>query len=288
MKILLTGGTGFVGKNILPILREKHNVDAPTRKELDIKNQYEVESYLKKGCYDVVIHSANTNPTKNPLYDNAVNMTEDTIRGYLNISKLNYLYEKMFYIGSGAEYGKSRPICKVKETDIGEIIPEDSYGIAKYIINELANKSKNIYNFRVFGCYGPYDHESKFITHVIRCILNNQDVTIRQNCMFDYLHVYDLGKVLNEAIEKKLDFHDYNVASGVPISLGDIASKVCNEMNVNSKIIYLKNGWNLEYTANINRLKNEFQTVKSFISIDDGIRMQIEHERTFNHKNKGV
>lgn len=278
MKILLTGGSGFIGKNILPILRKKYKVDAPTRKELDIKDQNAVEDYLKKGCYDVVIHSANTNPAKNPIYDNDSKMTEDTIRCYLNLSRCSSLYGKMFYIGSGAEYGKTKPICLAKESDIGRVIPEDPYGIAKYVINELANKSHNIYNFRVFGCYGPYDHESKFITHVIRSILNKQDITIRQNCIFDYLHVYDLGKILNEAIEKNLYFHDYNVASGMPVSLGDIAAKVCKQMNVNNKIVYLKTGWNLEYTANIDRLKNEFQAVKSFIPIDEGIRMQIEFE----------
>lgn len=37
-KILFTGGTGFVGKNIIPILKEKYIVVSPSRKELDLKD----------------------------------------------------------------------------------------------------------------------------------------------------------------------------------------------------------------------------------------------------------
>lgn len=46
-KILLTGGSGFIGRNILPLLREKYCVVSPSRKELNLLEEAAVVEYLK-------------------------------------------------------------------------------------------------------------------------------------------------------------------------------------------------------------------------------------------------
>lgn len=278
-RILLTGGTGFVGKNILPILQERYEVEAPLRRELDLKDYHAVLEYVEKGKFDVIIHSANPNPVKNAKYDGMERMLEDSMRIFMNFYHVSHLCDKVIYFGSGAEFDKSKEIVDIREADIGCSVPLDIYGFSKFIMNELARKSNNIYNMRLFACYGPHDHESKFITHVIRCCLKKENITIRKNCYFDYLHVYDVAKVLIYFVENNMLYHDYNIASGNKISLLEIAKEVQRQMQVDNKIIIEHEGWNKEYTANIGRLNYESGTRKEFISLAEGIKMQIAFER---------
>lgn len=277
-KVLLTGSTGFVGKNIYPLLKDKYHIVAPTRQELDLKNTEAVYEYIEKGKFDTVIHSANPNPVKNAL-DNGDTMFEDSMRIFMNFYKARNLCGKLLYLGSGAEYDKSLEIVSIKEEEADRSIPKEYYGFSKYIMNELARGSNNVYNLRLFGCYGPYDHESKFITHAIRCCMRAEDITIRQNCYFDYMHVFDIAKVISWFIENNPKYHDYNVCSGKRISLKEIAEKVKEQMNSPKSVIILNDGFNREYTASNARLINEMIDTDSWIGIDEGIAMQIQWEK---------
>lgn len=279
-KILFTGGTGFVGKNVLPILRENHRVIAPTRQELDLNNSQAVKNYVINGEFDLIIHSANPNPVKNCVYDNSDNMFEDCMRIFMNFYNVRDYYDRMLYLGSGAEFDKTIDMKTINEKEVHRSMPKDVYGCTKFIMNELSQHSENVYNLRLFACYGPYDHESKFITHVIRCCLEHEDITIRQNCYFDYLHVYDLAKIMLCFIEAKhLKYHDYNIASGTKFTLLEIAKMVREQMNSSSKIIILNEGWNKEYTADIGRITDEFNINSQFLDLSKGIEAQIEFEK---------
>ena len=145
-------------------------------------------------------------------------------------------------------------------------------------MNIDAKNSNNIYNLRIFGCYGIGDAKGKFIRDAIDCCLTNNAITIRQNCMFDYMYVEDLGKILLELLPRQLSFHDYNVCSGKRISLEEIAKIVNKQMNNNKQIKFLKDGWNKEYTASNARLLKEINNFK-FTSIDDGILKQIQWQK---------
>ena len=279
-KILLTGGSGLIGSNILPIIRKEHDVISPGRSELNILDTQEVENYIKSNHFDIVIHCANPNGVKNPL-DQDVNMVEGSLRCFMNFYRLREYYGKMFYLGSGAEFSKTRDMISISEESFDELVPPDEYGFAKYIMNELAEQSENVYNIRVFACYGPGDHESKFITHCIRDIRDGvPELTIRQDCVFDYMHVYDLAGLLLRLIAKEdaYKYHDYNVSSGEKYLLSEIANIVREEMQSDIPVHVLKDGYNFEYSASNQRIIDEIGSY-SFISLRDGIRMQIEAER---------
>lgn len=273
-KILFTGGTGFIGRNILPILQTHYQVLSPTRSELNLLDEKAVYRYLSANKIDYVIHGANATPAKNPL-DKPERMLADSLRAYFALKKCHNLYEKMFYFGSGAEFDKRRDIISITENEFGQEIPADDYGFAKFIMNQDARTSQNIYNLRVFGCYGPTDAKTKFIRDTIDCCLENRPITIRQNCMFDYIYVADLGNIILELIEKKLSYHDYNVCSGKRISLSNIAQIIKEKMQNPYPIEISQKGWNREYTADNTRLLQEIGNF-NFTSIENGINQQIE------------
>lgn len=278
-KVLLLGASGFVGRNIIDVLKKNFEVSAPSRKELELRDTKAVETFVKYGNFDVIVNCANPNPVKNNICDSQNNMAQDSLRIFMNFYRMSEFYNKMIYLGSGAEFNKQYDIKQIRESDIiFRVIPEDVYGCTKYTMNELAQKSEKIYNLRLFACYGPYDHESKFITHCIQCCLRKEPITIRQNCMFDYLHVYDLAQIISRAIEVPLKYHDYNIASGRRISLEEIAQIVKREMSSPEDIHILTPGWNNEYTPDISRLE-ELISSHNFIPLEKGIQMQIAHEK---------
>lgn len=284
-KILLTGATGFIGRNILPILQKEYDVCAPKRQDLNLLDFETVRDFLHENRFDVVIQGANPNPVKNAQADKPENMLEDSMRMFMNFYQMQDCYGKLLYFGSGAEYGKSQDIVLGSETQIGETIPKDSYGLAKLWMNEITRSSKNLYNLRIFGCYGPYDHESKFLTHVIRCCLKKEPITIRQNCMFDYMQVNDLAKIISFIINHDMHYHDYNVCTGKPISLLDIAYQIRDELKSESPVVVMKDGMNKEYTGSNRRLLEELPSSFLFTTIKDGIKQQIDFERgQYNEK----
>jgi len=275
-KVLLTGKTGFIGRNILPFLTEKYDVDAPSRQELDLLDEDAVTGYVDKKNYDIILNMATPNPVKNPLHDNSSKMLRDSISIFLNFQRVSNSFGKMIYAGSGAEFNKKLDICSIKEDDFGRSIPEDDYGFAKYVMNEISAKSDNIYNLRLFAVYGPYDHESKFITHAINCCLRNEPVTIRKDCRFNYLHINDVVKFLSFLIENEVKHHDYNCCSGEHLLLSEIAKEVCKQMSTDYEVNILSPDLNNEYTGSCARFLSEYSGDMEFTSLSKGIEMQIE------------
>ena len=273
---LLTGGTGFIGRNIKPYLEKVCNLYAPKRAELNLYDEQKVREYICQNKIDVVIHSANPNPAKNQL-DKQETMFEDSIRIFMNLFKAQDCYQMMYTFGSGAEYDKSKDACLVTEEEETRSVPYDSYGLAKFTMNQIIGKNDKQCNLRIFACYGPTDHESKFITHVIHCCMRHEDITIRQDCYFDYMQVTDLARVVEYFLNNTPKYHSYNVCTGIRTSLSDIARIVKRQMNSDSNIVIFKEGWNKEYTGSNARLMSELGNF-DFITLEDGIKMQIESE----------
>ena len=277
--VLLTGGSGFVGRNISPILERNCNLLIPTRAELDLLDEQGLERYIKEHAVDVLVHSANPNPVKNPRDDGDKDMFAASVRSFMNVFRLRHLCPRILYLGSGAEFDKRRDLQKIKEEEVASSVPVDAYGEGKFVMNALAQDSKNVTNLRLFACFGPYDHDSKFITHCIRSVLLGRDITIRQDCRFDYLHVYDLAKVIDYFIHNEPKHRDYNIASGSSLLLSEIAQMVLDIMGSDLKVELLSPGLNKEYSASIGRLGNETGLPRQFMSLREGVEMQVEFEK---------
>jgi len=265
-KILLTGGSGFIGRNILEYLGQKYTVLAPTHDELDILNHFLVDDFIKNNKIDIIIHLA---------VGRGNTVFKDTLRMFVNIVKNSDKVEKIIIFGSGAEYNKKRNLIEVTEDKIGKYIPEDNYGLAKYFSNEVIKGLKNVVNLRLFGVFGKYEgYRFKFISNSIVKALLDLNIEIAQDVIFDYLYIDDLVHILQHFIENDFEYSDYNITPTESVSLIEI-TEIIREITKNkSEVVILNDGKNYQYTASNRRLM-EFVGDFTFTPYEESISQLI-------------
>lgn len=256
-KILITGSSGFIGRNLTENLQRTYEVLAPSRKELNLLEQENVESYLISNNFDIVIHAANTNNTRKKE-TTEFDVLDGNLRMFFNLKRCNTYYGKMYYFGSGAEYDGRHYIPFMKEEYFNTYIPRDPYGFSKYIMSTVSEKSDNIYDLRLFGVYGKYEEwERRFISNAICRALKGKEITLQKNMYFDYLWVKDLCNIMQWFIENEPQHKSYNVCRGVKIDLYSLAQIIRETVGIDCDIVVGEPGWKPEYTGNNNRLMME-------------------------------
>lgn len=260
MKILLTGGSGFVGRNVKEYLQQKgYDVYAPASNELDCLDEEKVKRWLQTYYYDVVLHFAVYGDTGDHVKD-AAKVLEYNLRIFYNFAKHDSLYGRMIYTGSGAEYDKRYPVQMVTEEDLKtRSLPIDQYGLMKYLVNQVIENSDNIYNLRLFGIFGKYeDWKIKFISNLCCKSLRGLPLSLRQNCYFDYLWIDDFCQMLEKFIKLEHPRHHvYNAVRGEKIDLLSLAH-IVNEIADESREIFVcQEGYANEYTASHDRIIQE-------------------------------
>jgi len=258
-KVLITGGTGFIGRNLQEYLKGKFNIFAPTHVELDLTDTLNVSKYISDHNIDVIINCAAYGIYGTEIQD----IVSRNLRMFFNIVRNLDKVKRIIHFGSGAEYDKSRPIIRIKEEDFDQRIPKDGYGFYKYICSKYIEESDKIVCLRLFGVYGKYDnYKFKFISNAIVKNLLRQDIVINQNVVFDYLFIDDLMPIVEYFILNKPKFKNYNVSPDESIDLITISNIINEISDYKSKIVVLKRGLNNEYTGDNSRLKNEIPNVK--------------------------
>ncbi len=270
-KILLTGGSGFIGRNILEELCKKYEISAPKHAELELADSGAVETYLKVNDFDIVIHAANIGGNRKT--NGIGGICEKNLRSFFNIARCKGHFGRMIQLGSGAEYDKGRPLKLVKETDFDSFVPTDEFGFYKYLCSKYITKEEGITCIRIFGCYGKYeDYEVRFISNAICKAVFGLPITItNKNVFFSYLYAKDLAKILDRFIEKSPTQKFYNVAPDSPVDLLSIAKKVIQVSGKNLKIILKNEGLGPEYSADNSLLRKELPHFK-FTSLEDGVQ----------------
>lgn len=256
-KILITGASGFIGRNLVESLQYDYDVYAPRRDELNLHEQGCVESYLKENCFDIIIHAANTNNTRRKETTNYESL-DGNLRMFFNLQKCRNLYGKMYYFGSGAEYDNRHYLPLMKEEYLGTHIPVDSYGFSKFIMSSIIEDSSNIYDLCLFGVYGKYEEwERRFISNAICRVLKGKDILIQKNVYFDYLWIDDLTDIVRWFIKNEPKYHRYNVCKGSKIDLISLAGIVKDVLGSNCNIIVKEEGLKPEYSGDNSRLLAE-------------------------------
>ncbi len=261
-KILVTGGSGFVGKNIAEsYLREKYELLVPTRTELDCSDEESVRSYFGKHYFDVIIHSAgkpghrNAKDVSTLLYTNS--------RMLFNFMTQRERWGKILHTGSGAAYDMRHYEPKMKETYFGQHVPVDDYGYNKFIYGQFLPKIEQAYDLRIFGIFGKYeDYSIRFISNAICKAIYDLPITLKQNRMFDYLYVNDLMPILEYFIEHSPADRCFNITPDKAIGLKDLAHIVKDTSGKDLDIRVAQDGFGVEYSGDNGLLHQEIKSLQ--------------------------
>ena len=273
MNIFITGSNGFIGSHLKEYLKrtyKKYRLLTPSSSELDLADEQKVDEYMILNKIDIIIHLANKGGGRDTV--NMKNVTEYNLRIFFNIAKHEKNVKKIISFGSGAEYGKYKPIIDVKEDDYLKFQPLDEYGFYKSITSKYIEKSQKIVQLRIFGAYGEYEnYRFKFITNAIVKNLLKLPIVINKNVFFDYIYIDDLVKMIDWTIHNETKEKIYNVTTGTKIDLISLANLVNETSDFKSEIRVLTDGLNNEYTSNNQRILSEmgsfeFTTHKNAIS----------------------
>lgn len=259
--VLITGAgpTGVTGRAIREYLENDYSILAPSSKELDLTDDAVVRSYFDTHHIDFVVHCATYRSNISQTAHMVDEELESNLRMYFALASQSDKFEKMVYLGSGAEYDKSRPIVNIKEEQFGESIPKNKYGLGKYIMNQHCRSSKNIYNLRMFGTLNPYERYTKnVVCNLCAKAVMGLPLTLRQDVKFSWIDIRDVAEAIKYLFEHEVKRHDYNVALSQTYTLSEIANMVFGLTGQKLQVKFEKVGFNTEYTCSTGRFDNEF------------------------------
>lgn len=269
-KILITGGSGFIGRNIYEsYLKDKYILFAPKRAELDCSDEDSVNNYFLKHSFDVVIHSAAKPGHRNANDHSSLLLTNSRMIALLLQNQASW--GKLLNMGSGAIYDMRHYEPKMSESYFGTHIPIDEHGYNKYMFGKLLPTLQHVYDFRIFGIFGKYeDYAIRFISNAICKAIFGLPITLRQNRMFDYLYIDDLMPILEHFIEHNPAEPSFNITPDKAIGLLDIAKIVQSVSDNAVEIKVAQPGTGMEYSGDNTLLRKEFPAVR-FTPIEQAI-----------------
>lgn len=270
-RLLLTGGSGFIGRNLLesPLARA-HEIAAPRHGELDLLDEDAVAGFLRDGRFDAVIHSA-TKPGHRNAKEPGKVLYENT-RMFFNLARNAGRFGKMLVIGSGAIYDMRHYRPKMKEDYFDAHVPADEHGLCKYVCGKYIEKADNITDLRVFGIYGKYeDYAIRFISNMICKALFGLPLTVKQNRRFDYIWVEDLAPVLEHFLETGGAHKAYNVTPDESVELLALARLVLKVSGKDLPIRVAQEGLGTEYSGDNSLLRSEMKGF-SFTPYETAVR----------------
>lgn len=274
MRILLTGGSGFIGRNLGDYLRERHEVLTPTRAELDLSDPAAIERWFLTHDVDVVIHGA-----VRPGHRNAPDPTRQlwsNLRMFFGLIRQRERFGRLIFLSSGAVYDIDRAQTRVAETALGWSVPADEHGLSKYAIAqyiEAAHRAgvADIVELRLFGVFGKHeDYAIRFVSNAICKTLLDLPITLRQRRSFSYLYVDDLGPIVERFLVGPHAEAAYNVVPDWTDDLLELAERVQARSGKEIPILVGAPGFGLPYTATNDRLRSEMEEV-NFTAVDAAI-----------------
>ena len=272
MKILITGGNGFIARHLREQLDSGYVLLSPNSKELNLLDASRIFDYIKGNEFDVIIHAATYDAAPKHSTKDPSRVLEYNLKMFFNIARCKDYFDKMIYFGSGAEFGRENWIPKMKEDYFDQHVPVDQYGFSKYIMTKYAQLSGNIFNLRLFAVFGKYeDWRYRFISNACSNVVLNQPITINQNVFFDFMYVDDLIKIVKWFINNKPKKNVYNVCTGNINDFKTIAEKIIKISGKKLDIIIKTDSLGREYSGDNSLLLNELKGFE-FSLIDDAIK----------------
>jgi UDP-glucose 4-epimerase len=262
LKILITGGTGFIGSHLTQFLKKDnditiYDVKKPIEKDVkfilgDILDEQKILQSFQD--FDAIIHLAATVGVKN-TETNPVLTLNTNILGTKNILEAckKHNIKKVILASSSEIYGEPRKV-PIDETQTP--IPITTYGISKLASEEYLKSYAKTCGFnysilRFFNVVGPKQSSRFVLPEFIKNALNNKPLVIHGNGLQirAFCHIADICQGIEKSICKG-DGEIFNIGNDLePITIENLAKKVISVLNSQSTIQYIsfeKSGRNRE------------------------------------------
>lgn len=274
MKVLITGGNGFIAKEIISYFKRdqefKTELIVTNRDTLDVRDPIKVKDFFDKNHVDIVIHTAVKGGKRNRK-DTIVDFFDNIIM-FDNLATHSHKFKLMFNFGSGAEFDRSTDIYYAKESSIYDRYPDDYYGLSKNLIaRKIIESNCNIINLRIFGCFGPNEISSRLIKNTVQRFRNNKTAVIHQDRFMDYVCSEDVYRVLKYIVLNydNIKFKDVNICYEEKKSLKDIVYLIKSLTDSPCDVIINTQEHNLSYVGNPRILK---QLDVSLVGLEQGLK----------------
>lgn len=262
MKILITGGGGFLGKHVLNELKTNYsNISylAPKSSELNILNRNQICSYLNFNKPDTILHMAalcggivkNSNLPADFLRDN----TQMALNIYDAAHKNNIT--NIYSLGSVCIYPLHCP-TPFKEDDIwnGQSEPTNSfYSQSKRTLLMLMQGYRQQYGFTgahliPVNMYGTHDSFDEQKSHVIPALIKKFSHAVKNNlsrveCLGtglasrEFLFAPDAAQIIARVVNDNFDCNlPINLGTGQDILIKDLAVLIANLIGYHGDIVF--------------------------------------------------
>jgi GDP-L-fucose synthase len=259
-RVLVTGGTGFLGKHVLRQLEQKKPaaISAPGSAEYNLVEEADVVRLYDHARPDIVIHMAarvggiganRANPGKF-FYDNIIMGVQ-----FMEFAR-RYGVEKFVALGTICAYPKFTPI-PFKEEDLWNGYPEETnapYGLAKKMLLVQADAYRRQYGFNAIyllpvNLYGPGDNFDLNTSHVIPAMIRKCVTAVRNNDREivlwgsgkptrEFLYVEDASEAIMLATELYDSSDPVNIGSGIEMSIRDLATLIARMCGFKGEIVW--------------------------------------------------
>lgn len=307
MKVVVTGGSGMVGKNIEDLILEDSkyfphtfvflNRSKKNKFSLDLTDRKKVLNFFKKNKFDYIIHlAANVGGLFKNINNNS-NIFKDNIRIQENILEAcneNNIQRGIFCLSSCIFPfdPETYPMAENSVLDSEPHYSNRGYGFAKrmlYIQCQNYNKdfSREYICVSPANIYGKYDNFNLKTSHFIPGILhrfklekNNSQITAygTGSPLRQLIYASDVAKIIcillfNKKLTKNIDI--INICNDEEYSIKEYVLKVCELLNISKNKIYWdksKSDGCLKKTVSNNLLKKILPDFK-FTNLEDGLKI---------------